>query len=139
MVLLKHFNISSLIYVGLSDSSPQDSPTHVVVGRLSDHDYISIKSRESPAPRNIVINIENLGNRSTPNQYTIHKGIHSNSLPGNNMVMQNGAAAAAQHCTSNTYPMANGDHSNSEILENIPLDSDNESEYNSLEPRASAV
>ncbi len=63
-----------ILSVGLSDRSTQESPTHhVVVRGLTDHDYISIKSRESPAPRGgIIINIE--GPSTAPmNQYSLHK------------------------------------------------------------------
>lgn len=77
---------SFLSYAGLSDSSTRDSPAHFVVGRLSDHDYISIQSRDSPAPRSgIVISIENLRS-TTPNQYTIH----NTSSNASTLLKQNG-------------------------------------------------
>jgi hypothetical protein len=120
----------------MTDSSPRDSPTHVVVGRLSDHDYISIKSRESPAPRGIVINIENLGGgRSTPNQYTIHKGVHSSTLP-NHLVSSNGlthVSNGSSSTTADTLPVTSRHHGNGTIGMGAGLpESDNESEFNSL-------
>lgn len=122
--------------------SPRDSPTHVMVGRLSDHDYISIKSRESPAPRGIVINIENLGGRSTPNQYTIHKGIHTQSLPSN-LVVQNGVNHVSNGTAADTLPATNLNRGNgtidiSSIGANLS-DSDNELEYISLENKVNKV
>lgn len=118
----------------MTDSSPRDSPTHVVVGRLSDHDYISIKSRESPAPRGIVINIENLGGRCTPNQYTIHKQHHSSSLPSH-LVTHNNRRRVS---TPDTLPLPNG-HASGTISTNISSDSENEYDYNGMEPRVDEV
>lgn len=111
-----------------------------MVGRLSDHDYISIKSRESPTPRNIVINIENLGGRSTPNQYTIQKGTRS-SLPSN-LILQNGGSGTQQPINeANTLPLPIGNHTSimAEIALNEVSDSDNEMDFNTPEPKIDLV
>lgn len=77
-----------LYFIGLSDHSPRDSPTHVVVRGLSDHDYISIKSRDSPAPRGgIIINIEGPGTTAL-NQYSIHKPQLSNPSNKDDSIIQ---------------------------------------------------
>ena len=61
---------------GLSSTSSRDSPPRVVVvhnARITDHDYVSIKSRESPAPKGIYIcNLSNsTEGRSVQNPYVI--------------------------------------------------------------------
>ena len=128
--------VSIFYSTGLSDTSPRDSPTHVVVGRLSDHDYISIKSRESPTPRNIVINIENLrGGSSSLNQYTVHKGIHT-TLP-NTVITQNGT-----HSQSNNGKLADENHSNENLTSSNSAElteSDSESVYNNLEAQKEII
>ena len=91
--------LNFVLFTGMTDSSPRDSPTHVVVGRLSEHDYISIKSRDSPAPRGIVINIE--GRNNNPNLYTFHKG----TLPST-LVTQNGIHTTTSN--ENTLSLPNG-------------------------------
>ncbi len=112
----------------------------MVVGRLSDHDYISIKSRESPAPRGIVINIENLGGngvsnvgRSSPNQYTIHKGIRSSVA--SNLSIQNGIRPPSGD--SSTAHMTSGNSASGllDMMSRNTPDSDNDSELNILQSR----
>ena len=108
--------------------SPRDSPTHVVVGRLSEHDYISIQSQESTAPRGIVINIENLGGRrsSTPNQYTIQKGTSSTT----STLLK---SSAARSSSVDLIQIHNGNHT-ADVLSKPPIESDTESEYNNSQP-----
>lgn len=131
------FSIAS----GLSDPSPRDSPTHVVVGRLSDHDYISIKSRESPAPRGgIIINIENLG-KSALNQYSIQKSDLNNSSSRTNSLILSPPRILED---------INGNHSNNNdtteaveiTIENSgarSVEPDNEMTCNSLSPRSESL
>jgi len=70
---LKNHLFLFLFFPPPGDRSNQASPTHVVVRGLSDHDYISIKSRDSPAPKGgIIINIEG-PNTTSLNQYSVHK------------------------------------------------------------------
>ena len=108
----------------------------MVVERLSDHDYISIKSRDSPAPRGIVINIENLGSNSTSsqNQYNVHE---ISSTESSNTLTKNGSN---RKTSSVTTPLPNGNHTISlhEIMKMNATDNndtDSGSDVNSLEHR----
>ena len=79
MYYIKYFNsiyisLSPLLPIALSTTSSRDSPTHIVVlrnGRVqTEHDYASIKSRDSPAPRGGLV-IYDFSNGSGGNPYVI--------------------------------------------------------------------